>query len=140
MGGALLFYGVQVLCPVLGCFLAYLIAYYRRLKGASGRELEAGLGLHGASLAAGLSFFFFWGWPSSARPFYDQPGLSGLMHLLLSNPPSNDPNLMPIKLFTGLVFAGTSGILARLAAGPLNRRLVRSVPRFFAGFQAFRRR
>lgn len=136
---ALAFYGVQLLCPVFACFFSYLIAYLRRLRGTPGRDLEAGLALHGAGLAAALSFFFFWGWPASAGPFYDQPGLSWV-RAVLGSPPEQDPNLTTLKLIFATLFATAMGTVARVMAGPLNRRLVRKVPRFFAAFGGFRRR
>jgi hypothetical protein len=137
---AVAFYGLQLLCPLLGCFFAYLHAYQRRLKGEPGRELEVAIARQSAALAALSSLFFFWGWPTGAGHFYTMPGIQETLSLVLGGNPGTHPDLELIKIMVSAFCAGLAAVVARIFAGPLNRHLVRSVPRFLPAMRGFRRR
>lgn len=126
-----LFFGLQLACPLLGMLAAYAHAYQRRVQGVSGHDLEADLARLGFLVTAGLSFFFFWGWPEGSRPWYRMPGFSFLAQVSLSPNPQNDPNYLILKLLCAAATAALMGLLARINAFALNRTLVRQVPRYF---------
>lgn len=137
---ATIFYGLQLLGPLLGCFFAYLHAYQRRLKGEPGRELEVAIARQSAALAAIFSLFFFWGWPAGAGHFHALPGLHEILSLVVGGNPGTHPDLPLMKAIVSGFFAAFTAFVARVFAGPLNRHLVRSVPRFLPAMRGFRRR
>lgn len=130
-GPTALFFGMQLLAPILGMLAAYSHAYQRRVQGVSGHDLEADLSRIGFLVSAGLSFFFFWGWPEGTNAWYKMPGFSLLAQVALSSNPIHDPNYLVLKLMCALMMAALAGLLARINAFALNRTLVRQVPRYF---------
>lgn len=128
--GHLLFLGLLGLCPFLGMFVAYFQAYGQRMKGISGHKLEAILARTGSLITFVLAVVCFWNWPESDAAWFTLPGVEWVVDKTLTEDPLSHPEYGPFKLIVTLFVAGCLAVVARLSAFPLNRRLVRQVPRF----------
>lgn len=129
----LVFYSLQLLCPLMAMLLAYGRAYQQRLQGKSGREIENEMGQLGPLLAAGFSIAFFWMWPSQSHTWTALPGLKWAAAIMLGNLNPDDPNYELAKTLCSGTLAILCAIVARLSTFNLNRRLVRQVPRIPVG-------
>ena len=131
MAGALLFFGLQILAPIIGTLLGYGYCYRQRLQGVSGQKLEAILIQWSFLIAAGLSFLFFWLWPEGSQGWYEMPGFAWICGKILISPPQSDSSYVLVKLFVAVLLAFFCGLLARMHSFSLTRRLVREVSRFY---------
>ena len=131
LGATILFFGLQILAPILGTLLAYGHCYQQRLQGISGQQLEGTLARWGFLASAGLSILFFWCWPEGSYTWSKMPGLSQICRLTLVDPPQLDSGYPLAKLVISLVLGSFCGLLARIHAFGLTRRLVREVPRYY---------
>ena len=131
LGAAILFFGLQVLAPIVGTLLAYGHCYQRRLQGTSGQQLEGLLARWGFLSSAGLSVLFFWCWPEGSISWSTMPGLSWICKQTLIDPPQIDSSYPLAKVLVSLGLGLLSGLVARIHAFGLTRRLVREVPRYY---------
>lgn len=131
LGAAILFFGLQVLAPIVGTLLAYGHCYQRRLQGASGQKLEGMLIQWGFVTSAGLSILFFWFWPEGTNSWAQMPVLSWICKLTLISPPERDSSYPLVKALVSLSLGLLCGLMSRINAFALTRRLVREVPRYY---------
>lgn len=131
LGAAALFFGLQVLAPILGSLLAYTRCHYQRLQGVSGHQLEGQLGGLGFVASAAFSLAFFYAWPEGATSCSRLPGLRWIFSLTLLDPAQSDPTYPLVKMMVAGAFALTAGLIAKINAFSLTRRLVRDVPRYY---------
>lgn len=131
LGARILFFGLQILAPIVGTLLAYAHCYHQRLQGVSGQHLEGMLARWGFLASAGLSVLFFWCWPEGASAWSTMPGLSWVCQMTLLDPPQSDSSYPLVKLLASLSLGTICGLFARIHAHGLTRRLVREVPRYF---------
>lgn len=129
LSSALLFYGLQLLCPLLGLLAAYGLAHHRRLAGASGRVLESRMRREAPACSFLLSVALFWSWPEAATPFRRLPGGSWLFNSLVGGGGAAGDRLLWFHLLTSAGLALTGALLARLCAPLVIRKLVRGLPR-----------
>lgn len=130
-GVTVFFLVIQTLAPVLGMLLAYAHCYQQRLQGVSGQKLESLLIQWGFVTSFALSLVFFWFWPEGAASWSKMPMFNWICKLTLVDPPEADSNYQLTKAVLSLVLGGLCGLLARLNAFRLTRRLVREVPRYY---------
>lgn len=140
MGAAILFFGLQILAPIVGTLLAYAHCYKQRLQGVSGQQLEGTLAGWGFLASAGLSVLFFWCWPEGANSWSQMPVLSWICKMTLIEPPQSDSSYPLAKLLVSLGLGFVAGLAARIHAFGLTRRLVREVPRFYRNEDAVGKR
>lgn len=133
LGATVLFFGLQALAPVLGSLLAYGHCYQQRLQGVSGQQLEGTLAKLGFLASAALSLLFFWCWPEGSNSWSKMAGLSWICKMTLISPPQSDSSYPLAKLLISGSFALLGGLLSRINAFALTRRLVREVPRYYRG-------
>lgn len=131
MGAAILFFGLQVLAPVVGTLLAYGHCYQQRLKGISGQKLEGMLIQWGFLASACLSILFFWCWPEGSLSWSNMPGFAWICKMTLIEPPQLDTSYPLAKAGVSLGLGFFCGLLARMNSFALTRRLVREVPRYY---------
>ena len=131
LGPTILFFGLQALAPVVGSLLAYAHCYHQRLQGVSGQQLEGTLASLGFLTSAALSLLFFWCWPEGSTSWSNMAGLSWICKMTLVSPPQSDSSYSLAKLLISGAFALLGGLLSRINAFPLTRRLVREVPRYY---------
>ncbi|MBX3169073.1 MAG: hypothetical protein KF760_16820 [Candidatus Eremiobacteraeota bacterium] len=140
LGAAALFFGLQLLAPIVGTLLAYGHCYHQRLQGVSGQYLEGTLARWGFLTSAGLSVLFFWFWPEGTNNWTQMPGLSWIARLTLIDPPQSDSSYPLVKMLVSLSIGLLAGLAARIHAFGLTRRLVREVPRFYRNEDAVGKR
>lgn len=131
LGATAFFLVIQALAPILGSLLAYGHCYQQRLQGVSGQKLEGILVQWGFVTSFALSVVFFWCWPEGDSSWSKMPMFAPILKLLLNSPPEQDGGYQGTKLLFSLVLGGLCGLLARINAFGLNRRLVREVPRYY---------
>jgi hypothetical protein len=132
MNGATAFFlVVQALAPILGSLLAYGHCYQQRLQGVSGQKLESFLVQWGFITSFALSVVFFWCWPEGDSSWSKMPMFTPILKLVLTSPPELDGSYQGTKLVASLILGSLSGLLARVNAFGLTRRLVREVPRYY---------
>lgn len=140
LGAALLFFGLQVLAPIVGTLLAYAHCYHQRLQGVSGQKLEGVLATWGFLASACLSVLFFWFWPEGTHSWTNMPVLSWIARMTLADPPQSDSGYPLAKMVVSLSLGLLCGLAARIHAFGLTRRLVREVPRFYRNEDAVGKR
>lgn len=131
LGAAISFFGLQVLAPVVGTLLAYGHCYQQRLQGVSGQKLEGMLIKWGFLTSASLSICFFWFWPEGTNNWSTMPIFSWICKMTLVTPPQMDSSYPLVKALASLGLGFLCGLVARINAFALTRRLVREVPRFY---------
>lgn len=128
--GQIAFVSLLASTPFWGMLLGYARAYQLRLKGQPGQKLENIIGETAFLVTFSLAFVCFWWWPETQAAWYSLPGARHLLEAIIQDPAQRDPNYPSLKILFAVGTAGSLGILARLSAFPLNRHLVRQVPRF----------
>ncbi|MBS2035536.1 hypothetical protein JST97_11145 [bacterium] len=130
-GATVFFLIVLAMAPVLGMLLAYAHCYHQRLQGVSGQKLEGLLIQWGFLTSFALGVLIFWFWPEGAASWTQMPMFKWFCKATLIDPPQADANYQATKAMVSLVVGGLCGLIARLNAFRLTRRLVREVPRYY---------
>lgn len=133
MGGAvLIFLLTQLICPAIGCGLAYLHAMQKRIEGASGQELERDISQISSLFALLLSVISFMLVSEMVVPWHRLPVLHEIAVAMLGSNPGGAEEELQVRMLVCIAVGAAMAVVARSFSFSLNRRLVRRVPRFQA--------